>query len=134
VWRRHGTVESARLRSVRLQNDNGFENTWEAGMSMAENVQPNSFATSPEDVANIRRDLATLITRALGLDLVPEQIDADAPLYGDGLGLDSIDILEIALVIAKEYGIQLKADSEENKVIFSSLNALAEFVIRQRTR
>jgi acyl carrier protein len=101
---------------------------------MAEKVQSISFATSPEDVANVRRDLATLITKALGLDLLPEKIDTDAPLYGEGLGLDSIDILEIALVIAKEYGIQLKADSEENKVIFSSLNALAEFVAHQRTR
>lgn len=87
-----------------------------------------------EDVAKVRGELATLITGALGLEMPPETIDADAPLYGDGLGLDSIDILEIALVIAKEYGIQLKADSAENKVIFSSLNALAEFVVLQRTR
>jgi acyl carrier protein len=103
-------------------------------MNMAEKVQSISFATSPEDVANVRRDLATLITKALGLEVLPEEIDMDMPLYGEGLGLDSIDILEIALVIAKEYGIQIKADSEENKVIFSSLNALAEFVVRQRTR
>lgn len=103
-------------------------------MNMAEKVQSISFATSPEDVANVRRDLATLITKALGLEVLPEEIDMDTPLYGEGLGLDSIDILEIALVIAKEYGIQIKADSEENKVIFSSLNALAEFVVRQRTR
>ena len=101
---------------------------------MAEIVQSISLATSPADVANVRLELATLITKALGLELPPEAIDMDAPLYGEGLGLDSIDILEIALVIAKEYGIQLKADSEENKIIFSSLNALAEFVVRQRTR
>ncbi len=101
---------------------------------MAEKVQPISLATQAQDAATIRRDLAILITGALGLDVLPETIDGDAPLYGEGLGLDSIDILEIALVIAKEYGIQLKADSEENKVIFSSLNALAEFVARQRTR
>jgi acyl carrier protein len=124
-------------RSVALgatTNNNGFVNTAEAGMNMAEKVQSISFATLPEDVANVRRNLATLITKALGLEVLPEEIDLDAPLYGEGLGLDSIDILEIALVIAKEYGIQLKADSEENKVIFSSLNALAEFVVRQRTR
>jgi acyl carrier protein len=101
---------------------------------MAENVQSISSAISAEAVAIVRRDLATLITRALGLELPPEQIDGDAPLYGQGLGLDSIDILEIALVIAKEYGIELKADSEQNKVIFSSLNSLAEFVVRRRTR
>jgi acyl carrier protein len=103
-------------------------------MNMAEQVGPISFATSPEDVANIRRDLATLITKALRLEVLPEDIDTDSPLYREGLGLDSIDILEIALVIAKEYGIQLRADSEDNKLIFRSLNALAEFVVCQRTR
>lgn len=111
-----------------------FEYTLEPKMSMAENVQSISLTTSPEDVANVRRDLATLITKTLGLEVRPEDIGMDTPLYGEGLGLDSIDILEIALVIAKGYGIQLKADSEENRVIFSSLNALAEFVVRQRTR
>jgi acyl carrier protein len=103
-------------------------------MNMAEQLEPISFTTSPEEVANVRRDLATLIRITLGLEVLPEDIDIDKPLYGEGLGLDSIDILEIALVLAKEYGIQLRADSEENKVIFSSLNALAEFVVRQRTR
>lgn len=103
-------------------------------MNMAETVQSISFATSPDEVANVCRDLAALITKTLGLEVPPEDINMDTPLYGEGLGLDSIDILEIALLIAKEYGIQLKADSEENKVIFSSMNALAEFVVRQRTR
>jgi len=94
---------------------------------MAEKAQSIEFAA-------VRRDLATLITQALGLDVTPDQIDPDAPLYGDGLGLDSIDILEIALVISKEYGIQLRADSKENHVIFSSLNALSEFVAAQRKK
>lgn len=101
---------------------------------MAEKAQSISLATSPGGVAAVRLELAGLITKALGLDVQPQDIDADAPLYGDGLGLDSIDILEIALVVAKQYGIQLKADSEENKVIFSSLNALSEFVVRLRTK
>jgi acyl carrier protein len=86
------------------------------------------------DIAAVRRELATLITQALGLDVTPEEINPDAPLYGEGLGLDSIDILEIALVISKEYGIQLKADSKENHVIFSSLNALSEYVAAQRKK
>lgn len=94
---------------------------------MAEKAQSIEFAA-------VRRELATLITQALGLDVTPDQIDPDAPLYGDGLGLDSIDILEIALVISKEYGIQLRADSKENHVIFSSLNALSEFVAAQRKK
>jgi acyl carrier protein len=100
---------------------------------MADNAEliPSSMAA---DVAIVRRDLATLITQALNLEVAPADIDPAAPLYGEGLGFDSIDILEVALVISKQYGIQLKADSEENHVIFSSLNALSEFVAAQRTK
>ncbi len=82
----------------------------------------------------VRQNLAKLIVNALNLDISPEDIDFDASLYGEGLGLDSIDILEIALVVAKEYGIQLKADSPENHKIFRSLNTLAEYVDSQRIR
>ena len=82
----------------------------------------------------IERELAGLITRALNLDVSPEDIDPTAPLYNDGLGLDSIDILEIALVVSKQYGVQLKADSEENHRIFRSLRGLAEYIEAQRTR
>jgi acyl carrier protein len=103
-------------------------------MSITEKVQSISVAASAEDVANVRRDLAALITKTLGLEVLPDDFNMHTPLYGEGLGLDSIDILEIALVIAKQYGIQLRADSEESKVIFTSLNALAEFVVRQRIR
>ncbi len=87
-----------------------------------------------EQVATVRQNLAKLIVNALNLSVSPETIDFDAPLYGDGLGLDSIDILEIALIVAKEYGIQLKADSPENYKIFRSLNTLADFVASQRIR
>ncbi len=82
----------------------------------------------------VRQNLAKLIVNALNLDISPEAIDFDASLYGEGLGLDSIDILEIALVVAKEYGIQLKADSPANHKIFRSLNTLAEYVDSQRIR
>jgi acyl carrier protein len=99
---------------------------------MAQIAQSNR-ASAHTDVASIRRELALLITRALNLDVAPESIDPDAPLYGEGLGLDSIDILEVALVVSKQYGIHLKADSKENHVVFSSLNALAKFVAAQRT-
>lgn len=103
-------------------------------MSITEKAQSISIAAPAQDVAQVRRDLAALITQTLGLEVLPSDFDMHTPLYGEGLGLDSIDILEIALVIAKQYGIQLRADSEENKVIFTSLNALAEFVVRQRIR
>jgi acyl carrier protein len=78
-------------------------------------------------------EIAELITQALNLDVIASKIDPEAPLYGDGLGLDSIDILEIALVVAKRYGIQIRAESEENHQIFRSLRGLAEFVAAKRT-
>ncbi|MEO8308485.1 MAG: phosphopantetheine-binding protein [Pseudomonadota bacterium] len=100
------------------------------------NQDAQTFAASPiaPEVAAISRNLANLITQALNLDIAPESIDPEASIYGEGLGLDSIDILEIALIISKEYGIELKADSEENQVIFSSLNALSRFVAAKRTK
>ena len=70
-------------------------------------------------------------------DQVPQkasEIDPEAPLYGEGLGLDSIDILEIALVVSKHYGIQLRADSQENARIFRSLRHFAAYVAEHRTR
>ena len=101
---------------------------------MAENAELRQSSPTPAAVAAVRDELAALITAALNLDVAPADIDPAAPLYGDGLGLDSIDVLEVALVISKQYGIQLKADSDENHVIFSSLNALSEFVAAQRTK
>ena len=101
---------------------------------MAENADLIRSSTASAAVASVRRALATLITEALSLEVAPEDIDPAAPLYGEGLGLDSIDILEVALVISKQYGIQLKADSEANHTIFRSLNALSEFVAAQRTQ
>ncbi len=103
-------------------------------MQMADNAQSIPLATTPANVATVRRELATLITQALNLDVAPADIVPDAPLYREGLGLDSIDVLEIALVISKQYGIHLEADSKENQVIFSSLTALSEFVAAQRTK
>ena len=82
----------------------------------------------------LEREIAGLVTEALNLEVSAGDIDPEAPLYRDGLGLDSIDILEIALVLSKRYGIDIKAESEENHKIFRSLRGLAEFVAAQRTR
>jgi acyl carrier protein len=87
-----------------------------------------------EDTATVQKNLATLITEALNLGIAPTDIHPEEPLYGEGLGLDSIDILEVALIVSKEYGIELKADSAENHQIFSSLKSLTEFVVAQRTK
>ena len=89
---------------------------------------------SPAHVIALTAEVAGLIVEALNLDLAPADIDPDTPLYGEGLGLDSIDILEIALVVSKQYGVQLRADSEENERIFGSLRQLVEYIIAHRTK
>jgi acyl carrier protein len=82
----------------------------------------------------LAREIAGLIVEALNLELTAAEIDPEAPLYGEGLGLDSIDILEIALVVSKRYGVQLRADSEDNEKIFRSLRRLAEYIAAHRTK
>ena len=78
-------------------------------------------------------ELAQLIVQAVNLEGVsPGDIDPEAPLFGSGLGLDSIDALEIALEISKRYGFQLRSDDEENRRIFASLRALSEHIQRHR--
>lgn len=83
---------------------------------------------------SLQREIAALIVSALNLDIQPEDIVADEPLYGEPLGLDSIDILEIALVLSKQFGVQIKADGEDNFQIFASLNALSSYVREHRTK
>jgi len=82
----------------------------------------------------LQLEVAQLIVEALNLDIKASEIAPDAPLYGDGLGLDSIDILEISLVISKQYGLQLRADDQDNKSFFSSLSSLTAYIASQRTR
>jgi acyl carrier protein len=80
------------------------------------------------------RELAELIVSTLNLDLSAAEVDPDAALYREGLGLDSIDILEIALAVSKTYGFQLRSDDSDNVKIFSSLRSLNEHVQRSRTK
>lgn len=85
-------------------------------------------------IADLQREVAELIIEGLNLEVTADQITPDTPLYREGLGLDSIDILEVALLISKRYGLQLRADSADNKKIFSSLGNLADYIAAQRTR
>ena len=78
-------------------------------------------------------EVAELIVSALNLDMGPDEIEADAPLFGDGLGLDSIDILEVALTVSKRYGFQLRADDENNDRIYTSVGSLAAYIAANRT-
>ena len=67
-------------------------------------------------------------------DISAVEIDSTSPLFVEGLGLDSIDVLEISLVVSKRYGFQLRSDNEDNVRIFSSLRALATYIASQRTQ
>jgi len=78
-------------------------------------------------------EIAELVVSALNLEIPAAEIDPNAPLYGEGLGLDSIDILEIALVASKRYGFKLKEEDRENMSMFSSLNNLALHIAERRT-
>jgi acyl carrier protein len=78
-------------------------------------------------------ELSALVVSAVNLDLAPGDVAADESLYGEGLGLDSIDILEIALVVSKKYGFQLHPDDESNKAIFTSMRHLARHIAQHRT-
>lgn len=83
----------------------------------------------------LHSEIKALIISALSLeDVAPDDIDADAPLFVEGLGLDSIDALELGLALQKRYGVAMSANSEETRRHFSSVNALAQFVAAQRTR
>ena len=75
------------------------------------------------------RDLATLVVEGLHLeDVNPAEVDLLAPLFGGGLDLDSLDMLEISLLIQQRYGVKLKADDPDNETIFASLQSLAEHI------
>ena len=87
-----------------------------------------------EDTHELQSEVARLIVTALNLDLNPDEIAPDAPLYGEGLGLDSIDILEVALVVSKRFGFQLRADNADNVGIFGSLASLTEHIAAARTK
>ena len=94
-------------------------------------------ATAPDSIKSsieLQREVAELMIECLNLEVTADQITPDDPLYGDGLGLDSIDVLEVALVVSKRYGLQLRDDSANNQHIFSSLRNLSDYIATKRIR
>ena len=87
-----------------------------------------------ESMTAQEQELAELIVAALNLEIEADDIEPAAPLYREGLGLDSIDILEIALAVSKKYGFQLRSDDSDNVKTFSSLRNLSEHVQKNRAR
>ena len=99
---------------------------------MASLPQTGQFAATADPA--LLQELAGLIVTELNLDVAPGDIAPQAPLYGEGLGLDSIDILELALVVSRRYGVRLRSDHADNAVIFGSLSNLARFIAQNRTK
>lgn len=86
------------------------------------------------EMEELIEELKEKIIESLNLEeMVPADIDADAPLFGEGLGLDSIDALELIVLMEKNYGIKL-ADAKEGKVIFQSVRTMAEYIEKNRTK
>ena len=94
------------------------------------NVPANGHDVDPQRV----QEIAGLIVKALNLEMGAAEIVPKAPLYKEGLGLDSIDILEVALVVSKRYGFKLKEDDQDNVRVFRSLESLAAHVAERRTQ
>ena len=89
---------------------------------------------TPPTVDALWPEVVALIIEALNMELTLSDVDPDGPLYGDGMGLDSIDMLEISLVISKRYGFQMRSDNEDNEKIFASPRALSAHIAAQRTQ
>jgi len=94
------------------------------------NHQVDFDSAAPSDLV---REVAQLIVSALNLEVKVDELDPQAPLYGEGLGLDSVDILEIALVVSKRFGFQLRSDTSGNAAIFASLTSLTQYISAHRT-
>ena len=91
-----------------------------------------SNGTPNTTMSDWEREIAAMIVETLGLDIGADAFVPDAPLYGGGLGLDSIDMLEIATVVAQRYAVEIRSDDAKNEQIFASLRALADYVARHR--
>jgi acyl carrier protein len=103
-------------------------------VSLPQTAATASNAAPVQDPQALERDLAGLFVQALNLEQTAESIDPLMPLFGDGLGLDSIDILEVALEVSHRYGFQLRSDDEDNQKIFQNLRSLAAHVALHRTQ
>ena len=98
-------------------------------------VPPATTAAVPaSDLPTLERELAALFVEALNLETAAVDIDPEASLFGEGLGLDSIDILEVALEVSQRYGFQLRSDDQNNQQIFRNLRSLAAHVAQHRTK
>jgi acyl carrier protein len=90
-----------------------------------------AIATSQEA---LEAEVIQLLISTLNLEVKPSEVTPDTPLYAEGLGLDSIDILEIALAVSKRYGFQMRSDDPRNVESFASIRALGKYIAQERTK
>lgn len=83
--------------------------------------------------AALEHEVAELLVDTLNLEMEPEEIEPEEPLFGEGLGLDSIDALELAVAVSKQYGFELRSDDADNSRIFGSLRALSQHIAEHRS-
>jgi acyl carrier protein len=88
--------------------------------------------TTVQALNDLEREVAAVIVEGLNLQTDPSKIDPQAPIFGEGLGLDSIDALEIALLLSQKYGVTISQGDSQNQEIFHSLRALSGFVANNR--
>lgn len=87
------------------------------------------------EASALEQEVAQLIVESLNLEETdPHRIDPDAPLFREGLGLDSIDALELALAVSSKYGFKLQSDDKNNKAVFRSLRSLTQHIHAHRTQ
>jgi len=104
---------------------------------MIRDIPRKNMNTSIDNIASAEKfesEVTNFIISTLNLEVSADDIDPDSPLYGNGFGLDSIDVLELALAISQRYGFQMKSDDPKNKIIFSSLRHLASHIATHRTK
>ena len=88
----------------------------------------------PAAQSPFEHEVAQLIAEVTHLDLVADEIDPAAALFGEGLGLDSIDLLEIALVVSQRYGVTLRSDDPANREIFACLRNFSAYIAQHRKK
>ncbi len=115
-------------------SDAKFKSTPTAAPGHATDALLPPTATGGGQTSAEEMELALMIVVTLNLEVAAADIDPNARLYREGLGLDSIDVLELALAISKKYGLNLRSDDENNLKIFSSLRSLNSHIQQHRTK
>jgi acyl carrier protein len=123
-------MHDVRARVISAPQFAGPAEQQDAPLSSSASAEPSS--ADHQAHRALEAELAAMIVDVLNLEIQPAEIEPEAPLFREGLGLDSIDALELALTIAGRYGVNLRADDAQSTASFASLRSLAEFIAARR--